>query len=244
MSLTNVLTIKETVSKDNPHSSSFTFHYLWPTMGLTMGNCLRRVLLTSIKGLALVGLEINDKSGPAKSKFTALNGVRETAPELILNCKKIVLETKKKDEVIHCLKLDVKNELDQEYTVTANDLQLSSDYEIKNPNLYLAKLAPFSNLSMKLYWREDYGYHQSEEQKKYLLGKENIIVLDTDYSPVKGDGVNFQINSVVVGLEEEKEELVLSIATTGTITPKEALQEALKIIGHVVNISQEALTKK
>jgi DNA-directed RNA polymerase subunit alpha len=241
MLLLENLTIKEkSIDKDANHSS-FLFHYLPSTIGLTIGNCLRRVLLTSIKGLAPIAIEISDNNGPVKSKFTSLSGARETTPYLIINCKKIILEIKEKNGDVFSTELDIKNDSDDEREVTAKDFQLPDNFKIKNPEIYLTTLAPFSSLKIKLYWREDYGYHQSEEQKKYLTDKENIIFLDSDYSPVKGDGVNFQINTVVVGLDEKKEELVLNIKTNGSINPKEVLKEGLEVISQLISTSRKAL---
>jgi len=126
MSLPHTLTIKEEITEDTPHSSSFVFRYLPPTAGLTVGNYLRRTILTSVKGVAPIGVEISDKNGPAKSKFTALVGVVETTPYLILNCKKIVLEIKEEKDEIVCLEMDIENSEDKEYTVTANDFRKNS----------------------------------------------------------------------------------------------------------------------
>lgn len=235
------LKIQEVKEENNPHDSIFIFRYLPPTMGLTMGNCLRRVLLTSIAGVAPIGLEITDKNGPVKSKFTTLSGITETTPYLILNCKKIVLEVKEHKGELYCLEMEINNSADADYTITASDFQKNSAVEVKNPTLYLATLAPFSYLKMKLYCREDYGYHSVAEQKKYLLEKENVIVVDTDYSPVKGGNVNFQVNSVVTGLEKDEEELKLTIITAGAISPKKALREALSIIEQVSNTIREKL---
>jgi DNA-directed RNA polymerase alpha subunit len=95
-------------------------------------------------------------------------------------------------------------------------------------------LAPFSQLKIKLYFRSDYGYHKSEEQKKYFPEIENVILLDANYSHIKGDGgVNFQVNSIVTGLDKEEEELKLTITTNGAITPKKALLEALEAVNEI-----------
>jgi DNA-directed RNA polymerase alpha subunit len=100
-----------------------------------------------------------------------------------------------------------------------------------------------------LYFREDYGYYEAKIQKEfkwwkeYFAGKEHIIPLDTDYSPVKGDGVNFQVNSVVTGLEKEEEELKLTITTTGTISPRQALCQALEIIIQINDKIKNELVK-
>src|ERR1700748_1638683 len=109
MSLLNSLTITEDVSKNDANNSSFTFQHLPAGAGLTIGNYLRRVLLTYLSGVALAAVKIADKNGPVKSKFTALSGVIETTPYLILNLKKIVLEEKKSQEGLFFLELKIVN---------------------------------------------------------------------------------------------------------------------------------------
>src|SRR5687768_11323160 len=96
MSLQDTLKIQEIITENNPHSSSFIFRYLLPATGITTGNYLRRTLLTSLWGVAPCGAAISDKNGSIKSKYSVLTGVRETAPYLISNLKKIVMEIKEK----------------------------------------------------------------------------------------------------------------------------------------------------
>jgi len=96
MSLLNSLKIEEIVDKNNANNSLFIFHHLPSEMGVTIGNFLRRVLLPShVKGIAPIGVKITDKNGPAKSKFTNLDGVNLAAVYVIMNLKKIILEEKK-----------------------------------------------------------------------------------------------------------------------------------------------------
>ncbi|CAG8488555.1 13769_t:CDS:2 [Gigaspora margarita] len=227
------LKIKEIISENNPHSSTFVFQYLPPTLGLTVGNFLRRVLLTSLSGVAAFGIEINHKDGPVIAKFSTLSGIIETTPYLISHCKEIIAEIKESKDGIYCLEMDVNNLKDEERIITAKDFQPNPHLEIKNPDLYLATLAPSSHLQIKLYFREDYGYHSAEKQEKYLPDVKNVLFFATDYSPIKSDGVNFQFHSVVTGPDREEEELKLTIATTGAISPHQALIQALEISNHI-----------
>jgi DNA-directed RNA polymerase subunit alpha len=166
MLLLSNLKIQETTT-ENPHNSAFIFRYFPPTLGLTIGNCLRRVLLSTLSGVAAIGIEINDNNGPVKSKFSDLAGVDETTPYLILNCKKIIAEVKEKKDEIYCLEMDINEPEDKERIITAKDFQPNPHLEIKNPDLYLATLAPFSRLQIKLYFREDYGYYEAKIQKEF-----------------------------------------------------------------------------
>jgi DNA-directed RNA polymerase subunit alpha len=124
----------------------------------------------------------------------------------------------------------IKNEEKKERIVTAGDFQKNSEVEIKNPELYLFTLAPESTLEIKIYCQKNWDYHQAEEQKeKYFPEDDDIIALDTDYSPVKGGQVSFQVKSVIIGIEKDEEELTLTIITDGAIKPKKALEKALEI---------------
>lgn len=230
MSLLNNLEIEEIITKNKPHSSSFVFRHLPSGMGVTIGNYLRRILLQYISGIAPLGATIIDNNGPAKSELSTLVGVVETTPYLIINLKKIIVEEKKKKEGIFCLELNIKNKEKKEKIITAGDFQPDKDIEIKNPELYLATLAPEASLEIKLYFQKNWDYHEVEEQKKsYFSDEEDVIAFDTDYSPIKGGQVNFQVNSVVISPTKKEEELTLAINTDGAIKPKKALQEALEV---------------
>ena len=251
MFLSNTLKIEEVITKDSPNSSTFIFRYLPPTMGLTIGNCLRRILLNSLGGVAPIGIEISDKNGPVEVELSTLAGVRETTPYLVLNCKEIVIEvSEEKEKEIFCLELKVENNDEkEERVITAADFQKIDGVEIKNPELQLATLATASpneknpELEIKLYCRKGYGYNSSETHQQYFEGKKNVIVLDADYSPikVKDSRVNFQVKPVVTGPEKVEEELSLIIDTTGVISPKKALLKGLEVISNFINLVQKEL---
>lgn len=246
MTLLNSLEIEEKIDKTNPNTISFIFHHLPAGLGTTVGNYLRRFLLSYLSGVASAGIKIRDKNGPIKSKFTTIAGVVETTPYLILNLKKIVLTEKKVKDGIFSLELKVENKEKNERIITAKDFAKIPEVEIKNPELYLATLAPGGILEISMLCRKDWGYQPIEEQKKkYFPNEEDIIVLDTDYSPIKGGQVNFQVKSVVIGLEEKEEELELIITTNGAIKPKNALNQVLEDSQNLFgNISKLILNKK
>ncbi|CAG8514889.1 2649_t:CDS:1 [Cetraspora pellucida] len=252
LSLSN-LKIKEIISENNPHSSSFVFQYFPPTLELTIGNFLRRILLTLLSGVAAFAIEIrvknksattDDQMVPVLTKFSTLVGVVETTPYLTLNCKGILAEIKEKKDEIYCLEMDVNNPEDKECIVTAKDFQSNPHLVIKNPDLYLATLAPLSRLQIKLYFREDFGYYTAEKQEKHLPQAKNVIFFDTNYSPIKDDGVNFQVNSVATGLEKAEKELKLTINTNGTISPRQALLQALEKSNYINDKIRNELVKK
>jgi len=236
MSLLNNLETKEIVLENKPHTSSFIFRRLPEGMGIVLGNYLRQFLLKYTGGIAPVGAEISDKNGSVKVEESILSGVAETTPYLIINLKKIVVEEKKEKGEIFFLELDVENKGNKENIITARDFQKDKNVEIKNPELELAVLStPLDNekpnkLKIKLYFQKNWGYHEKDEQKEaYFAENENIIVFDTDYAPVKGDGVNFQVKPKVISRKKPEEELTLTITTNGTIEPESALQEVLEL---------------
>ena len=230
MTLLDSLEIKEITTKNQPNSSSFVFQHLPVGMGVTIGNFFRRVLLSYVSGIAPVAVKISDKNGWVKSKFTALSGVVEKTPYLIVNLEKIIWEEKKEKDGLFSLELKIENKEKEEKIVTAADFSKIPEIEIKNPELYLATLAPGGKLEIIIYCQKNWGYHQAEEQKKLLFSEDDdIIALDSDYSPVKGGQVSFQVKSAIIGIEKEEEELTLIITTDGAIKPKKALEKALEI---------------
>jgi len=153
--LLNSLEIEEITVKDHPNTVSFVFRHLPATMGVTIGNYLRRLLFSCVSGLAPVGVVISDKNGSVASKFTKLEGVVETTPYLVLNLKKVILEKKKTKEGIFCLELKIENKGKEERIVTAADFSKIKEVQIKNPELYLATVSPGGSLEVKLYCRKD-----------------------------------------------------------------------------------------
>ena len=247
------LEIKEIVHKDKSNSSSFIFRHLPAGMGVVIGNHLRQFLLKYTSGVAPLGAKISDRNGPVESEFSTLLGVKEVTSYLIINLKKIIVEPKKKKEGIFCLELKVENKEKKEKIITAGDFQnfqKDKDIEIKNPDLCLATLAAASGdkenpkLEVKLYFQKSWGYHEEDEQKKNCFAnEEGVIVFDTDYSPVKGGGVNFQVKSEVISQENAEEELTLTITTSGAIKPKDALQEVLELSKNSFNSISNLLQK-
>ncbi|CFW93481.1 putative DNA-directed RNA polymerase subunit alpha [endosymbiont DhMRE of Dentiscutata heterogama] len=236
--LLNKLKVEEITHKNKPHTSSFVFRHLPAGMGVVLGNYFRQFLLKYTSGIAPLGVQISDKNGVVESEISALSGVVDpvATPFLVMKLKEVRAEAKKKKEGIFCLELSVENKEKTEKKITAGDFQKDKEVKIKNPNLHLATLAAATSeekkpkLEIKLYFQKNWGYWEEEEQEKnYLADVENVIAFATDYAPVKGDGVSFQIKSVVISRGKTEEELTLTITTNGVAEPKEALQEVLAI---------------
>lgn len=227
------LPFKELIIKENktdsPYKSSFVFYHLPNTLGNSLGQFLRNILLDHIGCVAICGVEIFDKEGPVKTEFVPLAGVNVTSYDLIVNLKKIILEELEIKEEMFCLELNVNNDSDDEKIVTAKDFNSINHVKISNPQLVLATLAPRSILKINIYCQRGLGYQEANKQRKYFVERPNVIPLDTNYSPIKSNNVMLEVNSVLTSLIDEEEQLTLTISTNGSIKAKKALQEAIKL---------------
>ena len=195
-----------------------TVEPLFPGYGMTLGNSLRRVLLSSLPGAAVVGVKIKG----ASHEFMALPHVKEDVLELVLNLKQLRFKMFTEEEVR--LELKVKGKK----TVTAADLTKNSLVEIKNPELVLAHVTEETgSLEMEIYVREGRGYRLAEGTKK-----ENrdigYIDIDSIFSPVIL--VSISVDNTRVGKMTNWDKLVLDVKTDGTISAEDAFTEAVKIL--------------
>ena len=225
--LLNNLKIKSLDEKNKDENNSFVFINLPNEFAITLGNYLRRILLSYINGVAILGVKIGNGKGQIKSEFVPLEGLVETPPYLILNLKNLVLKSKKEfDGEIIKLNVNVNNNADNDYKVTGNDVKTEGVVEILNPEIYLGTVSPNSILNIELYCRNHWGFKKENDQK-LLVEEEGLIVIDSNYNPVKN--VSFKVNLVVVDLDKQEEQLILDIKTDGSITPKQALVNALEV---------------
>ena len=217
------LKIEEQKSSSNPNNSTFVFHHLPLGTGTTLGNYFRRNVISSLDGVAPIGVKIADQQGFVKSKFSSLVGCTDSTPYLIINLKDLILSPKKEitsDQIIN-LHLSINNDQDQERVVTAKDFQANEYLKIENPDLYLTTLAPQAKLEIILSCKKDFGYHRDNDWEKLL--EEGTISLDSDHSPVRGKNVAFSIDQVISNLAHEEDRLKLVLETNGSLTPQQAL---------------------
>jgi len=202
----------------NPNESIITIEPCYPGYGITLGNALRRVLLSSMPGAAIVSASIKN----ATHEFSTLPGVKEDIVELMLNLKTIRVKLYSDEPV--------KIELHEkgEKVVTAKDIKLTSDVEISNPNQIIATLTEKdATLDMVLIAKKGRGYVPSELQ---IADNKEIgtITLDAIFSPVRN--VNFTTEHVRVGEMTNYDKLILTISTDGTVTPEKAFMTASRIL--------------
>lgn len=208
----------EFVEGDKPNHKKVVIEPLFPGYGVTLGNSLRRVLLSSLHGTAVVGVKIKG----ADHEFMALPNIKEDVLEIALNLKQLVMKIHT-DEPVR-LFLNVKGEK----VVTAKDIEKNSDVEILNTDLVLAHITDMAgSLEMEIVAHRGMGYESIEnrEDRKKEIG---YIEIDSIYSPVRSVGINVEYTRV--GKMTNWDKLTLDIVTNGTITPEEAFDQSVKIL--------------
>lgn len=190
----------------------------YPGYGVTLGNALRRVLLSSLSGAAVVGVKIKG----ASHEFMTLPHVKEDVLEIILNLKQLRMKVHSDEAVV--LELDARGEKE----VKASGIKPNSAVEIVNPDLTLAHITDMAgNLNMELYVAKGSGYEmvESREGEKHEIG---YIEIDSIFTPIRAVGIN--IENVRVGKMTNWERLILNIKTDGTINPEDAFKQSVDIL--------------
>jgi len=213
--------IKTDVLDDN--HVIFTMSPLPPGYGMTVGNALRRVLLSSLPGAAITGVRIDGVT----HEYSTIPGVKDSVLDVILNLK--MLDIKKTSKEPSTLKLEVS----KAGKITAKDIQCPSDVEILNPDLYITTLEKGSKLKMELRVEKGVGYVPAQQRQREET-EVNMIVVDTAFSPIKK--VRYEIEATRVGQMTDLDKLVLEIVTNGTIAPEEALKFASNILKSYFNL--------
>jgi len=211
----------------------FEFRPLEPGYGLTVGNALRRVLLSSLEGYAITSVRLEG----VEHEFSTISGVVEDVTEIILNLKQV--RFKRQIE-------DIDNEsvsiaLSGKDKITAGDFQkFISGFQVLNPDLVICNLDSKTSINMELSIEKGRGYVPAEENKK-SNAPIGTIFTDSIYTPVKN--VKYTIENFRVEQKTDYEKLVFEIITDGSIHPKDALTEAAKtLIHHFMLFSDERIT--
>lgn len=187
--------------------------------GHTLGNALRRVLLSSMPGYAPTEVNINS----VLHEYSALDGVQEDIVDIMLNLKGIVLKLHNRDQVL--LKLAKSGE----GAVTAGDLESHQDVEIINPEHVIAHLSPGGKLEMEIRIEKGRGYFPATSRPKLEQGRKiGHILLDASFSPVKR--VSYTVESARVEQRTDMDKLVIDIETNGVIDPEQAVRYAASLL--------------
>ncbi|MFA6130698.1 MAG: DNA-directed RNA polymerase subunit alpha [Patescibacteria group bacterium] len=221
-----------------PNESVLTIEPLHHGYGMTVGNMLRRVLLSSLEGAAVLQVKIKG----VQHEFSTLEGVKEDILEIILNLKQLRMKVHSADPIV--LHLDVSN---REGAVTAADIEGNADVEIINSDLALATMtAKTGRLIMDITVGRGRGYLPTEERD--TTGNDiGVIAVDSLFSPVLNVGI--RIENTRVGEITNYDKLIMTILTDGTTTPQAAVMDSVKIILNHFNwidgqLSHASLTEK
>jgi len=207
-------------------SAEFVIKPLYPGYGNTLGNSLRRVLLSSIKGAAITSFSIEG----ATHEFTAVKGLREDIVDIMLNLKNIKFKchTDNPVELELTIKGKDQSEKDGDPRVTAGDIKLTSDVEIANPNQTICHIDdPNFTLKMHFVVETGRGYLTLDKAGEQRIHSD-MIALDAVFTPVLR--VRYKVENTRVGQDSNLQQLTITVDTDGTITPREAFEEAAAIL--------------
>jgi len=187
--------------------------------GTTIGNALRRVMLSSLPGSAITSVKIEG----VMHEFQKIEGVLEDVTGIVLNLKSVVIKNHTSEpKTVHLSKK-------KEGPVLAGDIECDADIEIVNPEQVIATLAKGGKLEAEFTVTNGRGYVKSEENKRLLdLKKAGVIAIDSIYSPI--ERVSYEVESARVGQDESYDKLILNVWTNGSIKPEEAVALASRIL--------------
>jgi DNA-directed RNA polymerase subunit alpha len=193
--------------------------------GTTLGNALRRVMLSSLPGSALSSVKIEG----VLHEFQTIEGVVEDVTTIILNLKQVVIKNHSEETKV------VRINATKEGPVTAGDIEHDADIEIINPDLVLANEAAGGKLIMEMTVSNGRGYVRSEENKRLLdIKKVGVIAIDSLFSPI--ERISYDVEPARVGQNETYDKLVLNVWTNGSMKPEEAIALASRILIEHFNI--------
>ncbi|KIL52366.1 DNA-directed RNA polymerase subunit alpha [Jeotgalibacillus soli] len=214
----------ETVEiSDDAKYGKFVVEPLERGYGTTLGNSLRRILLSSLPGAAITSIQVDS----VLHEFSTIEGVVEDVTTIILNIKKLALKIYSDEE--KTLEIDVQGD----GVITAADITHDSDVEILNPDLYIATIGKNGHLRMRLSASRGRGYTPADQNKREDLPI-GVIPIDSIYTPVSR--VNYQVENTRVGQMTNFDKLSLDVWTDGSIGPKEAVALGAKILTEHLNI--------
>ena len=211
----------------------FEFRPLEPGYGITVGNSLRRILLSSLEGFAITNIKIEG----VEHEFSTITGVIEDLAEIILNLKQVRFKKQIEDATDEKIVVTITGQ--DEFK--AGDLQrFLSGFKVLNPELVICRMEPDVKLQMEVTISKGRGYVPADENKP-VEAEFGLIAIDSIFTPIKN--VMFKVENYRVEQKTDFEKLIIEIETDGSIHPKEALKEAAKIlIYHFMLFSDEKIT--
>lgn len=203
-------------------NGQFEFRPLEPGFGITIGNALRRILLSSLEGFSITSIKIEG----VDHEFSSIQGVIEDVTDIILNLKKVRFKQQIDSETTEKVNVVIG---DQE-TFKAGDInKYLSVFQVLNPEMVICRMEPTVKLNIEITIQKGRGYVPAEENKN-VNDTVGTISIDSIHTPIKN--VKFEVENFRVEQKTDYEKLVFNIDTDGSVTPKDALQEAAKILIH------------
>jgi DNA-directed RNA polymerase subunit alpha len=220
--------------KATDFEAQFEFRPLEPGYGLTIGNALRRVLLSSLEGYAITGIRIEG----ADHEFATIKGVSEDVTEIILNLKQVRFKkTTENDVQQEKIMLSLKNKSQFTAGMIGEVLQ---NFEVMNPDLTICTMDPSAKLDIEIHIGKGRGYVPAEENK-VKDAPFGFIAVDSIFTPIKN--VKYSVENTRVEQRTDYEKLMMEVVTDGTIHPEEAVKQASRIlIQHLMIITDENIT--
>ena len=206
---------------ESSHYGKFEIEPLERGFGTTLGNALRRVMLSSLPGDAITSVKIDGVA----HEFQKIDGVIEDVTAIVLNLKSIVLKNHSTSE-----DKKIRLSVNTPGVVTAGDIEKDADIEILNPEQVIATLAEGGSLNMEMTIGSGRGYTKADENKKILdtKSKPNVIAIDSLYSPI--ERINYEVENARVGQNNNYDKLIMEVWTNGSITPEESIALASRIL--------------
>ena len=226
---------KIVLQKATDFEALFEFRPLEPGYGVTIGNALRRVLLNSLEGYAIIGINV----AGADHEFATVKGITEDITEIILNLKQVRFKKKVEGDVpVEKITLAIKNKTE----FTAGMLgDASISFEVMNPELLICTMDNSAKLDIEITIGKGRGYVPAEENKEKASTHFGYIPVDAIYTPIKN--VRYSIENTRVEQRTDFEKLIMEVVTDGTIHPEEAVKQASRIlIQHLMIITDENIT--
>jgi len=222
------------LQKATDFEAQFEFRPLEPGFGVTIGNALRRVLLSSLEGYAIIGVRIEG----VDHEFATIKGISEDVVEIILNLKQVRFKKKLDNDVTQeKVNLSIKNKSEFTAGIIGDATQ---SFEIMNPDLLICTLDPSAKLDIEITIAKGRGYVPAEDNK-IKDAPFGYIPTDSIFTPIKN--VKYAIENTRVEQRTDYEKLIMDVSTDGTIHPEEAVKQASRIlIQHLMIITDENIT--
>tara|TARA_B100000508_G_C11465580_1_gene281939 strand:- start:11185 stop:12177 length:993 start_codon:yes stop_codon:yes gene_type:complete len=219
--------------ESNEHEGQFEFRPLEPGYGITVGNALRRILLSSLEGFAIASIRIEG----VEHEFSTIKGVVEDVTEIVLNLKQVRFKQQIEGQDEETVVISIGGQ----EKFTAGDIgKFTTAFQVLNPDLVICNMEPSVKLDIELKIIKGRGYVPAEENKTSGAAFGTIFI-DSIFTPIKN--VKYAVENFRVEQKTDYEKLVFDIITDGSIHPKDALQEAAKIlIHHFMLFSDERIT--